>query len=217
MVIHPDFYRPLIQDRAAERRQLGLPAEGPVGVVMFGGSGARTMDAVAQALPDVPLILLCGHNAALAERLRAQRGGAPRAVVGFTREVRRYMALGDFFIGKPGPGSLSEAVQQGLPLLTVRNAFTVPQERYNTVWVAENGLGLVLRSYAALGPAVATLLADLPAYRDRVARVRNRAVFEVPEILASILQGAAARVPEPHTYGGGGNDAIGADLALAAA
>ena len=192
MLIHPDFYRRTTRDRAAERLRLGLPATGPVGVVMFGGSGAKAMDSIARALPQVPLILLCGHDAALAERLRAQAAVAPRAVLGFTREVRHYMALGDFFIGKPGPGSLSEAVQQGLPVVTVRNAFTMPQERYNTVWLQQHGLGLVLRRYAAVGPAVATLLADLPAYRARVAAVRNRAVFEVPAILARILEDAAA-------------------------
>ncbi len=188
MVIHPDFYRPLVIDRMAERAALGLPTDTPVGVVMFGGAGAKVMDGIARELPQVPLILLCGHNAALATRLRAQVAAAPRVVVGFTPDVRRYMALGDFFIGKPGPGSLSEAVQQGLPVITVRNAFTMPQERYNTVWVQEQGLGVVLRSYGAIGKAVAQLCADLPAYCTRVARVHNRAVFEVPEMLEGILR-----------------------------
>ena len=41
------------------------------------------------------------------------------------------MQLADFFIGKPGPGSISEAVQQGLPVIVVDNAWTMPQERYN--------------------------------------------------------------------------------------
>lgn len=187
MVMHPDFYASLPLDRAAERERLGLPQGQATGVVMFGGAGAAVMASIARQLPDTPLILLCGHNAALAARLRAQTAVAPRVVLGFTREVRRYMALGDFFIGKPGPGSLSESVQQGLPVITVRNAFTMPQERYNTDWVRESGLGLVLPSYRAIGPAAKTLVDDLPAYRARVARIRNRAVFEIPALLEAIL------------------------------
>jgi UDP-N-acetylglucosamine:LPS N-acetylglucosamine transferase len=130
----------------------------------------------------------------LAARLRAQTSSAPRLVLVFTPDVARYMALADFFIGKPGPGCLSEAVQQGLPVITARNAFTIPQERYNTRWVQEQGLGLVLRGFGAIGPAVRTLLDDLPAYRSRVARIRCRAVFEVPDILANIL-GSSATLP----------------------
>ena len=192
MIIRPDFYRPLQIDRRAERVKLGLHPERPTGVVLFGATASRVMSSIARQLRDVPLILMCGHNAALAAKLRAQTEAAHHVVVEFTQDVRRYMALADFFIGKPGPGCLSEAVQQGLPVITVRNAFTMPQERYNASWVEENGLGLVLRSWRAMATAVQALTADLRAYRYRVARVDNRAVFEVPAILADILRGSAS-------------------------
>jgi 1,2-diacylglycerol 3-beta-galactosyltransferase len=102
--------------------------------------------------------------------------------------------LGDFFIGKPGPGSLSEAVHQGLPIVTVRNAWTMPQERYNTEWVREHGFGIVGRSTRDIRPAVLELLARLDEFKANVGRVENRAVFEVPDILADIL--AASDRPE---------------------
>jgi UDP-N-acetylglucosamine:LPS N-acetylglucosamine transferase len=41
------------------------------------------------------------------------------------------MALSDFFIGKPGPGSISEALSKHLPVIIDCNAWTLPQERYN--------------------------------------------------------------------------------------
>jgi 1,2-diacylglycerol 3-beta-galactosyltransferase len=97
------------------------------------------------------------------------------------------MRLADFFIGKPGPGSLSEAVQQGLPVIVTRNAWTLPQERWNTDWVRRHGLGVVLRSFRGVRGAVDELLRQLPDYRQRVARMDNRAVFEVPVILERIL------------------------------
>lgn len=196
MPVHPGFYEPLALDRAAERRALGLPqaqGEAPVGLVMFGGAGSMAMERIAERLPQIPLILLCGHHGRLAERLRALPARAPRVVLGFTREVRRYMALADFFIGKPGPGSLSEALLMGLPVLTTRNAFTMPQERYNTLWLDQQGLGRVLRSFRDIGPAVHALAANLADYRGRVARLHNRAVFELPELMEKL----ACRMPSP--------------------
>jgi len=68
-------------------------------------------------------------------------------VLGVHHEDRLLHAAQRFFIGKPGPGSISEAVQQGLPVIVVRNAWTMPQERYNTQWVEENGVGVVLDSF----------------------------------------------------------------------
>ena len=89
------------------------------------------MQGIAQRLKDTQLIMICGHNAALAERLSAMPAAAPRLVMGFTSKIRDFMQLSDFFIGKPGPGSISEAIQQGLPVIVVNNTWTMPQERYN--------------------------------------------------------------------------------------
>jgi UDP-N-acetylglucosamine:LPS N-acetylglucosamine transferase len=150
------------------------------------------MLAIAKALPDTQLVLLCGRNDTLAQALRRLQRPVPQAVLGFTDDVPNLMRLGDFFIGKPGPGCLSEAVQLGLPVITFRNAWTMPQERYNAQWVREQGVGLVLASLRGLPAAVALLLRDLPAYRAATARLHNRAVFELPEILAERLVAAQA-------------------------
>ena len=101
------------------------------------------------------------------------------------------MRLGDYFIGKPGPGSVSEALHCGLPVVVTRNAWTMPQERYNTDWVREQGLGLVLTGFGHVRRGVEDLLARLPEFQARVAALDNRAVHELPEILHGIL--AASR------------------------
>jgi len=198
MILRPDFYRPLVADRTAERRALGLDAETPVGVVLFGGQGSTVMRSIAKALADRPLILLCGHNERLADTLRALPASAPHVVVGYTSEVARYMRLGDYFVGKPGPGSMSEALHSGLPVIVTRNAWTMPQERYNTDWVHEQGVGLVLRSFGPIARAVDQLVADLPALRANVNRLDNRAVFEVVDVFAALLAG---RAPSPARRG----------------
>jgi UDP-N-acetylglucosamine:LPS N-acetylglucosamine transferase len=186
MILRPGFYAPSA-DRARARAELGLDASAPVGVVLFGGHGSAVMRRIAMQLHDLPLILLCGQNLALAAQLRKAPAAAPRVVVDYTPDVAHYLRLGDYFIGKPGPGSVSEALHCGLPVLLTRNAWTMPQERYNTDWVRERGVGLVLKGFDQVRQGVAELLARLPELRARVARLDNRAVFEVPEILHGIM------------------------------
>jgi UDP-N-acetylglucosamine:LPS N-acetylglucosamine transferase len=191
MIINPAFYRDLELNRREEMLKLGLDPDRPTGMVMFGGHGSRLMRGIAKRLDHVQLILACGHNVVLAEQLRNMRASAPRLVVGFTSQISYYMQLSDFFIGKPGPGSISEAVQQGLPVIVVRNAWTMPQERYNTEWVEENGFGVVLDSFKAIRAGVARVADHIDLYRASVRRIRNRAVFEIPEILERILAAPA--------------------------
>jgi len=192
MILNPRFYEiePLLPARrASERQNLGFDPELPVGLVLFGGAGAAVMSEIARSLDDRQLLLICGHNTRLAAKLDAMPHTAPLFVEGFTREVPRYMQLADYFIGKPGPGSISEAVAMRLPLIVERNAWTLPQERYNTEWVREQGVGIVLPSFRGIGRAVEELL--LPAayarFRTATERIHNRAVFEIPDILEAIL------------------------------
>ncbi len=198
MILRPAFYRETRVDREAELAALGLDPARPTGLVMFGGQGSMQMRTIARLLGEQQLLLLCGHNEVLAQRLKKLRRAAPHAVVGFTPEVGRHMALADYFIGKPGPGSLSEAVHMGLPVITFSNAWTMPQERFNTRWVVDQGVGRVVRSVAALPEAVHGVLAELPELRRRVRAIDNRAVFEVPQILAELLMRAAVpqRMPD---------------------
>jgi UDP-N-acetylglucosamine:LPS N-acetylglucosamine transferase len=187
MIVRPDFYRESRIDRRAELIKLKLDPDRPTGIVLFGGHGSKAMQGIARRLKDTQLILICGHNAALAERLEAMPSAAPRLVVGFTPKVRDFMQLSDFFIGKPGPGSISEAIQQGLPVIVVNNTWTMPQERYNAEWVAETRAGIVLDSFKDIRAGVDEVIARLPELRTRVARIENRAVFEIPEILDRLL------------------------------
>jgi 1,2-diacylglycerol 3-beta-galactosyltransferase len=193
MIINPAFYRDLKLNRRDEMLKLKLDPDRPTGMVMFGGHGSRVMRGISKRLNDVQLILACGHNALLAEQLRNMPASAPRLVVGFTSQISYYMQLSDFFVGKPGPGSISEAVQQGLPVIVVRNAWTMPQERYNTEWVEENAAGVVLDSFKAIRSGVVQVTEHIDLYRASVRRIKNRAVFEIPEILERILA-APARV-----------------------
>jgi UDP-N-acetylglucosamine:LPS N-acetylglucosamine transferase len=196
MIVRPDFYRNVPVDRRIELAKLGLDPDRPTGIVLFGGHGSRAMQGIARRLADTQLILICGHNDALAARLAAMPARAPRLVVGFTQKIRDFMQLSDFFIGKPGPGCISEAIQQGLPVIVVNNTWTMPQERYNAAWVEEHRVGIVLDSFKLIRNGVDEVIARLDELRSNVARVENRAVFEIPEILDGILRaGRPAALP----------------------
>src|SRR5947209_15249842 len=119
---------------------------------------------ISRRLTDTQLIFICGRNAKLAQRLKALPVRAPRLIEGFTHEVPYYMQLSDFFIGKPGPGSISEAVAMKLPVIVERNAWTLPQERYNADWVRERNAGMVVRSFDRIEESVKKLLASLDSY-----------------------------------------------------
>jgi UDP-N-acetylglucosamine:LPS N-acetylglucosamine transferase len=187
MVIKPTFYDLPPMNRATRRIALGLDPLKPTGVVMFGGQGSQQMLHIARELDGVQLILMCGRNELLANPCRTLRRTARQAVVGFTDEVADVMRLADFFIGKPGPGAISEAVQLGLPVVTIRNAWTMPQERYNAQWVQAQGVGLVVPSLSRIAAAADEMLQRLPEFHAATARLDNRAVFEVPEVLADLL------------------------------
>ena len=189
MVLKPKFYENRKFDRAAERKRLGLDPGCPTGVVLFGGHGSRVMVDIAKRLNqsylEVQLIMICGHNHKLAAELKNLKTRRPMFVEGFTGNVESYMALADFFIGKPGPGSISEALQFHLPVIVECNSKTLPQERYNAEWVTEKGYGIVLKSFRDIVSGVRRLLdhANSSEISCNVCKYSNRALFEVPAIL----------------------------------
>jgi hypothetical protein len=191
MILRPSFYEPVTADRAAERRRLGLDPELPTGLVLFGGQGSSVMPEIAKRVTArAQFIFICGRNQKLAERLRGIETSYPKYVEEFTSEIPYYMHLSDFFVGKPGPGSISEAIAMRLPVVVERNAWTLPQERYNTEWIREKQLGVVLPSFRTIDQGLRELLdaANFSRFRANAAAITNRAVFEIPEILASLLQ-----------------------------
>ena len=194
MILNPKFYNFPAVDRRTEREKVGLSADRMTGLVLFGGQGSRQKmleidRRLSRSTLPVQLILICGKNKELEAELRARKSPLPRLIEGFTTDIPYYMQLADFFIGKPGPGSLAETLAMGLPVIVERNAWTLPQERYNAEWVLEKQVGLVVRDFSTITGAVAKLLepANLPRFRRNAAATVNRALYEIPEILQAIV------------------------------
>jgi UDP-N-acetylglucosamine:LPS N-acetylglucosamine transferase len=193
MILRPDFYLPDNSDPLALRAELGLQPALPTAIVLFGGHGSKVMFDITERLDaanvPVQLILVCGRNEALAAKLRARKWHMPVNVLGFTKEIHKWMRAADFLIGKPGPGSIAEAMVRNLPVLIECNSWTLPQERYNAEWVLEKRVGLVLKNFKEVVSGVQQMLepANLAEFRKNAAAQNIRAIFEIPEILAKLL------------------------------
>ncbi len=194
MILKPNFYDKPVLNRSLEREKLGLDPNLPTAVVLFGGHGSPAMVDIAQLLDQsestLQLIMLCGHNQKLAAELGSMPTRLRMVVEGFTSRVDYFMSLADFFIGKPGPGCISEALQFDLPLIVECNNRTLPQERYNAEWLSEKRLGVALSSFHEIASGVSQML-DERKFQDFKTNARNysnRALFEVPVILNDIFE-----------------------------
>jgi len=194
MILRPDFYLPDDGDPIALRHELGLQPDRLTGMLLFGGFGSNVMYQIVERLDEarlpVQLIVICGRNEKLVKEFRARGWNLPLHIVGFTREIPHLMRAADFLIGKPGPGSIAEAMVRRLPVIVECNAWTLPQERYNTEWVREKRVGIVLHQFTEIVAGVEQLSepATLAEFRLNVAGLQNRAVFEIPEILQGLME-----------------------------
>jgi 1,2-diacylglycerol 3-beta-galactosyltransferase len=195
MVMHPRFYRaggPEVRDRT--RGEMGFARADFAVTLLFGGKGSPEMAPLAERLldasPALRVVAICGENPTLFERLSPLEARAAGRLVrlGFTDRVAEILAASDLLVTKPGPGSLSEAFHQRVPVVVTRNIHTIPQERFNADYVRQHGLGLVVGSWREIPAAVLRLFRD-PAERQAMcARLAalppNRAVYEVIDLVA---------------------------------
>lgn len=199
MVMHPRFYRaggPAVRGRV--RGELGLGEADFAVTLLFGGKGSPEMAPLAERLLAADLsfhvIAICGENPSLVERLAPLEARTAGRLVrlGFTDRVAELLAVSDLLVTKPGPGSLSEAFHQRVPVVVIRNVHTIPQERFNTDFVRDQGLGLVVAQWQEIPAAVLRLFRDSPgraAIRGRLAALpENRAVYEVIDVLADVTR-----------------------------
>jgi 1,2-diacylglycerol 3-beta-galactosyltransferase len=207
MIVHPRFYASTPLDRERERLRLGLLPDVPTGLIMFGGYGSADMLDIVRRLDaahlGTQLIAICGRNRRLAEDLRALRKRMPCLIQGFTDDVAHYMNLSDYFIGKPGPGSISEALAMRLPVIVERSARTMIQERFNTEWIEENEVGIVVPGFSRVAGAVKAMLSPArhQQFLARIDRLNNRAVFETVQVLERLMPAADIRAGRESAFG----------------
>lgn len=171
--IHPKF-DDVAGSKAHLRAQLGLPKESPVVMLMAGGEGGgkllTTARALAKARLAIELVVVCGRNEPLEEKLRELAPSLPTKmhVLGFTDKIPEYFRAVDLLVTKAGPGTLAEANAAQLPVIVYD--YVPGQERGNVDFVRRNDLGAV-----ALGSAAAVVAAvrSLIGHPERLAAIRR--------------------------------------------
>lgn len=171
--IMPAFARPL--DRAECAHEFGLDPQRKTFMLMGGGAGLGSLDAIAKRLltiaGDFQLIVLAGKNAEALVSLKKLAEQYPGSLLpqGFTDKVERLMACSDLVITKPGGLTTSECLAMGLPMIV--NAPIPGQEERNADFLLEQGVALKAFDGVTLEYRIRHLL-DNPV---KLADMRNKA------------------------------------------
>ena len=137
------------------RSRPAAPSEDRSMLLLGGGVGAgdlpRQALALRRELPEWRLVVVCGHNLGLRERLRAL-GDPLIEALGFVDDMHAQMLRAGVVITKPGPGTVAEAAALGKPMVVTRAVGL--QERQNVTFVLDHGLGLHCPEPPGLAAAV---------------------------------------------------------------
>jgi 1,2-diacylglycerol 3-beta-galactosyltransferase len=143
--IRPNFAKKFPSKKSL-RRSLGMDADAPAVLLVGGGEGMGPVEKTVDALREnvgsgCQLVVICGRNARLVEVLKRKKypDGMHVVIKGFVDNMPELMCASDVIVTKAGPGTISEALICGLPMIL--NAFVPCQEEGNIPYVTENRVG----------------------------------------------------------------------------
>jgi UDP-N-acetylglucosamine:LPS N-acetylglucosamine transferase len=165
------FYAPLGQAEA--RRELGLPAEGPVVIVSGGGWAVGDLEGAAEEalkIPGATVVCLCGRNATLRAELEDHFAAEPQVVVeGFTERMPEWFAAADALVHSTAGLTVLEAIMRGCGVVSY--GWGIGHVRVNNEAYARFGLAEVAASRDQLPGALERALAAKPAPDESFARL----------------------------------------------
>ncbi|XP_072990549.1 monogalactosyldiacylglycerol synthase, chloroplastic [Typha latifolia] len=152
--VRPSFVKP-VRPKDELRRELCMDEDLPAVLLMGGGEGMGPIEATARALGDSlydeslgepigQILVICGRNKKLANKLQSINWKIPVQVKGFISKMENCMGACDCIITKAGPGTIAEAMIRGLPIIL--NDYIAGQEVGNVPFVVENGCGKFSKS-----------------------------------------------------------------------
>lgn len=131
-------------DKTSLREKLLWPQDRPMILLVGGGDGMgpieRTAVAIDQAGLRAGLAVIAGRNQRLKGRLESRSWSIPVHVYGFVHDMPDFMAAADILVTKAGPGTITEAMNAGLPIILYSK---LPgQEDGNVAFVVSEGAGI---------------------------------------------------------------------------
>jgi processive 1,2-diacylglycerol beta-glucosyltransferase len=153
------FYEPRTQ--ADARRELGLPADGPMLIVSGGGWAVGDLEGAAQeglAIPDSTVVCLCGRNDGLRAELAEHFAGEARMrIEGFTDQMPDWFAAADVLVHSTAGLTVLEALMEGCGVVSY--GWARGHVRVNNTAYERFGLAEVAGSRAELGDALVRAMA----------------------------------------------------------
>jgi 1,2-diacylglycerol 3-beta-galactosyltransferase len=191
---------PTAAERRELRRRLGLDPASRTVLLTGGGEGSgglyRRARVLCAAGLDLQLVVICGRNAGVRERLLGIEPRPPTRlhVEGFVPNMAEWLRASDLLVSKAGPATIAEALCAGVPLLITSH---LPgQERGNVDLVVTVGAGRHVPGDAALVDAVAELVrpesTGLLAMRDALAGIARPHAAAATARLIALLSARAA-------------------------
>lgn len=137
------FCKPLA-DHVELRSRLGWPTDKLTVLLVGGGEGMGPLEEIAkkinQANLDISLVVITGRNQKLKETLEKISWKMPAFIYGFVKEMPDFMRAADILLTKAGPGTISEALIAGLPIILYHRISG--QEEGNVSYVIDEGAGV---------------------------------------------------------------------------
>ncbi len=187
------YSHPGLAEPATIRCRLGWPEDRLVVLLIGGGEGMGPLEQIAEVVDGagfpVALVIVAGRNEALKARLEQHPWQLPTHIYGFTREMPDFMRAANILVTKAGPGTISEALCTGLPMILFSRMDGA--EEGNVDYVTRSGCGV----YAPRPELVVRSLArwlDHPEEREQAAKscraaARPDAARDIARLLGEVL------------------------------
>jgi processive 1,2-diacylglycerol beta-glucosyltransferase len=179
-----------LESKAEARAALGLSSSKDFILFMASGLDEKVLVQLMRQLETMryPLkaTIVLGRSEELREtaerELRPETTDVDIELVGFTRDIPRYMAAADLLVGKPGGLTTSEALAASLPIAVV-SPYPL-QEEANTTFLLEHGAGFRIDPLTLFSYKVKSFLQDATRRQHMTA---NAAQLAKPNAAATII------------------------------
>lgn len=181
--------------KAEARRRLGLEEDVFTVTVMFGGGywggGVKIFKNLLRALRGrkAQIVMINGKNEHDYKKIEKMtfESGIKVLNVGFTDNVPLYLSSADLILGKGGGASVTETVNERVPLIAPQKM--AAQEQYNLAYLKKKGVALSFRNEKQLKEQILKLMDD-PALLEEMSKktsdLRKNAIASLAEFMLSL-------------------------------
>lgn len=181
------------KDKLETRKSFELKEELPTILMMGGGEGGggmwKIISKLNEKLTQVQMIIVCGRNKKLQNKLIKTDFAFPVKIFGFTYEIPAIMDAADIIITKGGPGSIAEAMAKELPMIVT--SWLPGQEEGNVEFVRTAEIGFVETKPSKIVNLVNYLVKDgeVEKIRQRIRKIsKPHASMDIAKCITSYLR-----------------------------